>query len=212
MTSLESSEKELTLSDVLGVLHRQYKTILGTFLIGLGLGSVYIFSSPTLYTSKVDLLIGSKNYYSGTINNYPIESTEQITHIYSQEGVTITPIKNTSIIQISASNVDLNQSRSKALSTANKIIATHEIMLDDFMLGAQENKLLRKSTSITYSKIIGDITTSTFKYGSPVQKRLSLVAIISGILALLVGICRDLFKRYPTFKAEDTLKDLSSDK
>ena len=196
MNNLESNEVTIGIIDVINFVQRQYKTIILVFMVCASISAIFLFTRPAIYKSSIDIMVGSKNYFTGSINSYTIETPEQIKYIHSTNGVEITPIKNTSIIRITAATEDANQSKFLASNTANKIIDLHNSMLDDFVFDLRNNKDLKKSATTSPSKIIGDIQNSIIEFGQPIEKRLLLALACSVLIALIFAILKDVIKRY----------------
>lgn len=165
-------------------------------MVCASISAIFLFTRPTIYKSSVDIMIGSKNYFTGSINSYVIETPEQIKYIHSIDGIEIMPIKNTSIIRVTATTEDPNQSKLLASNAAEKIINLHNTMLDEFLFGLRNNKDLKKSATISPSKIIGDIQNSIIQFGQPIERRLILALSCSILIALFFAILKDVIKRY----------------
>ena len=196
MNNSESNELTIGIADIIYFVQRQYKTIILVFMVCASISAIFLFTRPTIYKSSVDIMIGSKNYFTGSINSYVIETPEQIKYIHSIDGIEIMPIKNTSIIRVTATTEDPNQSKLLASNAAEKIINLHNTMLDEFLFGLRNNKDLKKSATISPSKIIGDIQNSIIQFGQPIERRLILALSCSILIALFFAILKDVIKRY----------------
>lgn len=66
-TNLESTNNdEISWTDVKGFLHRQYRLLIGSFVLLFGLVASYVFCQPTLYQSKSSVLIGERFFFASS--------------------------------------------------------------------------------------------------------------------------------------------------
>lgn len=204
MNNSESNEAVIGIEDIIYFIGRQYRTIILVFVACTIISAIFIFTRPDIYKSSIDIMIGTKNYFTGSINSYSIETPEQIKYIHSNSNIEITPIKNTSIIRVTATTNDASQSKFLATNTAEKIVNLHNIMLDEFLSGLSNNKDLKKSATTSPSRIIGDIQNSIIAFGQPIERRLLFALICSALVALIYAILKDILKRYMSTNQKTT--------
>ncbi|WP_152978987.1 hypothetical protein [Pseudomonas corrugata] len=207
MKANEFSNDDISIFEIYNFFSRQTRTIIITFLLVLAIGLGYTASRPTLYKSTSTVTTGnSLSLYSDTLT--PLERPEEIVYKYSRTA-TITPIKNTNIVEVSSVTEDPKQSIENINLTVKKITESQKTIYQT----QEQNfvkyvELLRISdaantrildilqtaskSSNTYSS---EILTEELPYSGKFKINLVLVSLSAVFVALFTGAVKELFRR-----------------
>ena len=196
------ADDEISLADVVLFAKRQYKKFLSIFIFCVLVVCAFIFTRPTLYESKADLLIGSKYFFLQNSQQDSqqnlIETADQVKFLYSGN-VNITPQKKTAIITLTATNEVSKDSQQALETTIEKIISEHRKILGEkrseavLLLQALQNTstkdvllVIDSASSANMTKQISEISTSAIPYGGLLKKGLSIGLLISAFIAFVI--------------------------
>lgn len=207
MKANEFSNDDISIFEIYNFFARQTRTIIITFLLVLAIGLGYTASRPTLYKSTSTVTTGnSLSLYSDTLT--PLERPEEIVYKYSRTA-TITPIKNTNIVEVSSVTEDPKQSIENINLTVKNITESQKTIYQT----QEQNfvkyvELLRISdaantrildilqtaskSSNTYSS---EILTEELPYSGKFKINLVLVSLSAVFAALFTGAVKELFRR-----------------
>ena len=188
MNDNNAYDSDLTIEDVVIFLKEQYKTICITFLVCILCSCVYLFTRPTLYESRADLMVGNA-----------IESADQIKYLYSNDAQ-INPIKNTSIIQVIATSNSAELSKQAVADTVKRIIDRHnDLFLEkkkraiDLIKATNNNnkqlfELIDTTSTLTSTKEVNPISTISLPYSGLLKKGLIISFSLSVLFSLLLSL------------------------
>ncbi len=207
MRANEISNKEISIFEIYAFFTRQIKVILIIFLIVCAAGIAYSITRPTLYMSTSSVTIG-KSVSLGTSTVTLLESPEVIAYKYSNIA-TVTPIKNTDIVNISSANKDRKQSIENVKSTIGKIIDNQKeiyqaqeknfIKYIEFLniTDTANDKLLDilKTASKSSATQSSEVVTTELPYSGKIKKTLLLTFILALFVAFAIGGLKELIRR-----------------
>ncbi|HDS1770194.1 MULTISPECIES: hypothetical protein [Pseudomonas] len=201
------SNEEISLVEIYTFFARQAKTIAIAFLLTFAVGLGYTLTRPVLYTSISSVTSGNSISLSSSIL-VPLEKPEEITYKYSSTA-TITPIKNTSIVQVSSTTENQKKSIENVKSTIKEITNSQKRIYQD-----QEQKLLQyiellnisddmkiraldllqtaSRSSATHSS---EIVTTELPFSGKLKTYLFLSFFLAALVSLFVGAIIEAFRR-----------------
>ena len=115
---------EIEIIDIWRFFQRQFAFIAVITFSLMAIALVYGITRPTVWQSSVSLIIGEKYFLQQQL---PIESFEEIKYKYSKNA-TISQVKNTRIVEISATTLSKEQSLENINAAENQI---HQQQLDE---------------------------------------------------------------------------------
>jgi uncharacterized protein involved in exopolysaccharide biosynthesis len=188
MNENNAYESDLTIEDVVIFLKEQYKTICITFIVCILSSCVYLFTRPTFYESKTDLLVGNS-----------IESADQIKYLYS-DTAQIIPIKNTSVIQVVATSNSAELSKQAVADTVKRILDRHnELVLEkkqramDLIKATSNNnkqliELIDTASTLAPTKQVNPVSTTSLPYSGLLKKGVGISFAMSAFFSLLLAL------------------------
>ena len=197
---------EIELIDIWRFFQRQYAFIAVIAFSLMTIALAYGITRPTVWQSSVSLIIGEKYFLQQQL---PIESFEEIKYKYSKNA-TISQVKNTRIVEISATTLSKEQSLENINATVNQILKSHKQIADDkraelfgmlHSLGIDKSPLidairvLDSASGATTTRQLGEANTVEKPYGGMLQKTVGLGAILSVFIALALALARDFVAR-----------------
>jgi capsular polysaccharide biosynthesis protein len=205
---ISNSEDEMEFIDIYRFLKRRYLLILKVFIFSFLLLLLFAVTRPTLYESKVNLLIGENYFFINQASSQRIESPEELTHKYSSKA-TIKPIKNTRIVELSVATSNREESINKISLLIDLIVNEHKRVLEDKeqkfkalinnLVWNQQSKLellrvIDNASNSSSTKAISDIITEEKKYGGIFNKLIGIGFFGCLIFSLIIAIIGDYFE------------------
>lgn len=204
-----TTSDEINLMDVCHFFHRQRNLLASLFVAFFGLTAIYVFFQPTLYQTKGSVLIGERFFFVQPaqlqVQNL-IEPPDQIKYRLSAQA-TITPIKNTRIIEITskrdsaqAAQEDVSQGIHAILTAHADAIQNKRIEFLKFLAATKAPSkdlvdLIDIATASTSSKQISDTQTVVMPYSGLLAKGLGIGLLASLFFALTLSIVVDQIQR-----------------
>lgn len=207
-TTLQESD-EIDLIDIFNFLKRQCLLILIIAITISSIAFIYAVNQPTIWQSKVSLLIGEKLYFYQPQQPQLIESLEDIKYRYSK-GVDISIIKNTRIIELSSTQGNKEMSVSNVNAAKDLIISNHKKILEDKKINFLElidatsknntariefMNLIDNASNSTETRELIEIKTEEKKYSGKFLKIMGIGIFLSLVLAFTVALIKDYIKR-----------------
>lgn len=200
--STENNDYENDFKSLFVFIQRQFKVMTLAFVAIFIISIIYAISKPTLYQSKVSLLIGEKLYFLQ--QQQLIENIDEIK--YTNNEITVIPIKNTRIIILQATNESPELAQQAINLAAEKLIVKHNELLtkkrNEFtellnsvttgtLITAELIKLLDNASNSNATRTISAVSTSTLKYSGYFTQIVGTGFIISFLFALALGLAKD---------------------
>lgn len=201
------SKDEISLSEIYLFFVGQVRTIAIVFFVLLSLGFVYAMTRPTLYVSVASVIVGD-SINLGSSTSKQLESPEVVVYKYSSSA-TITPVKNTSIVEVSAIAEDRKSSIQKVQISISSIVTAQNDIYQ-----SQENKFIKylailevtdttkmqilnilqdaSSSSATHSS---EIATTELPYSGKIYKIMFATILIAALAALAAGAIKEFVMR-----------------
>lgn len=204
---VQQYERELELIDVWHFIQRQRMFLAVVFLSIAGLTFTYAITRPTTWQSRVSIVVGEKLFFLQQ-QQLQIESSEEMKYRYSKNA-TITPIKNTRIIEITTTANSKELAIEQATIKLNEIIANHNQIFEDKKIEfvrlidalSQDNinktellRLLDNASSSTITKQLSDINTEEKRYSGMLMKILGNGTFIGLAITFLLAGIKDYFE------------------
>ena len=204
--SIENNDYENDFKSLFVFIQRQFKVMTLAFLVIFIFFIVYAISKPTLYQSKVSLLIGEKLYFLHQEQQQQllIENIDEIQ--YTNNAIKVIPIKNTRIIEFQATNESAELAQQAINLAVEKLILKHNELLikkknefsellNSFTTGTLNTpeliKLLDNASNSNATRTISTVSTSTLKYSGYFTQIVGVGFIISLFFALALGLAKD---------------------
>jgi len=200
--SIENNDYENDFKSLFDFIQRQFKIMTLAFVAIFIISIAYAISKPTLYQSKVSLLIGEKFYFLQ--QQQLIENIDEIK--YTNNEITVIPIKNTKIITLQATKQSPELAQQAITLAAENLIAKHNEILtkkrNEFtellnivttgtLNTAELIKLLDNASNSNATRTISAVSTSTLKYSGYFTQIVGVGFIISLFFALALGLAKD---------------------
>lgn len=212
-TNLESTNNdEISWTDVEGFLHRQHRLLFSSFVLLFGLVATYVFCQSTLYQSKSSVLIGERFFFASSQSQNPVgtllESPEQIKYRFTN--VTITPIKNTRVVEISSKRENVSDAEADVQQCVETLLVNHAEALKakhaEFVTFLQvtkashkENMALIDAASVSSaSKPYTPMQTTVLPFGGLLLKGLGIGLLGCAFAALVISLIADQIQRHRT--------------
>lgn len=193
------TKDEISLSEIYIYIIGEVRTISIVFFVLLSLGVAYAMTRPTLYMSVASVIVGNSISLDSSTSKQ-LENPEVVVYKYSH-GATITPVKNTNIVEVSAIAEDRKSSIQKVKISINDIVKAQNDIYQN-----QENKFIKylaileitdttkmqilsilqdaSSSSATHSS---EIATTELPYSGKIYKIMFSTILIATLAALAAG-------------------------
>jgi len=204
-TTLENNDDEIDLRTVVDFVKRQFKLMALTFIAILIIAIAYALSKPTLYQSKVSLVIGERMYFS---QQQLIENIDEIK--YELSDISVVQIKNTRIIELQATNESADIAQQSINLAVDKLIMKHNELLDrkknEFVellknvvssdiMKTELIKLLDNASNSNKTRPTSSVSTTTLRYSGRFTQIVGIGFIIAFIASLVIGLIKDLIEK-----------------
>ena len=215
MTQTQQNDNEVELIYIWYFIQRQRLFLAIVFISISAITVIYAITRPTIWQSRVSLVVGERLFFLQQAPPQQIESLDEIKYKYSQNTV-ITPIKNTRIIEISTTANSKDLAVEQVEMTMNAIIFNHKQIFENkkiefvSLLNAisKENsnrtelvRLLDNASNSTLTKQLSDINTEKKPYSGMLLKILSIGSFIGLALAIFLATIKDYLERKTTPRA-----------
>jgi uncharacterized protein involved in exopolysaccharide biosynthesis len=205
----ENTEDEIELIDVWRFFKRQQKILLSVFLLSIAIALLFAITRPTTWQSRTSLVVGERLFFLQQQQQQLIESIDELKYKF-QSSVVITPVKNTRIIELTATDISKDAALSQLKKSTDAIIASHQQILDakkaefvsllsaiskDEASKAELMRLLDNASNSSMTKHFSEVSIEEKKYSGLLTKSI-LIGLFAGLfLALTVAIGKDYLER-----------------
>ena len=208
-THIENNDDEIDLKTVVDFLKRQLNILVATFTVTLLVTLTYALSMPTLYQSKVSVLIGEKMYFLQQQQQNLIENIEELK--YTNVDLTINAIKNTRFVEVSAigdsveiSQIKLKQAIENITNKHNELLTKKRAEFAELLkvvasTGTNTNELINlldNASNSNKTKTTSSLSTTTLRYSGRFTQIVGVGFIVALSLALFFGLIKDLIEKH----------------
>jgi hypothetical protein len=197
--------EEISLIDIWNFIHRQYIFITIVFLLVAGTAFSYAMTRPTTWESQVSLMVGERLFFIEQQQQQQIEGSAEIVYRYSGSAL-IKPIKNTRIVEISASAESKELSVENINKIKNEIINNHKLIFEDKKLsfenlmsalykdGTNKTEIFRvfdNASNSSLTRQLGEVKTIEKAYSGMFLKIFGAGSVLGLFLAFLLALGKD---------------------
>ena len=207
-THIESNDDEIDLKKVVDFVKRQSNVLVATFTVTLLIALTYALSMPTLYKSKVSVLIGERIYFQ----QQPIENIDEIKYAFKDiKDISASLVKNTRIVELQATNESLETAQQTINLAVEKLILKHNELFSkkksEFtellksVTSSTDNKreiinILDNASNSNKTRVTSSLNTTTLRYSGRFTQIVGVGFIVALSLALFLGLTKDLIEKH----------------
>jgi capsular polysaccharide biosynthesis protein len=209
-----NTEDEIELIDVWRFIQRQQKLMVTVFLFTVAIALLFAITRPTTWQSHTSLIVGERFFFLQQQQQQQqqqqlIESIDELKYKF-QSSVAITPIKNTRIIELSATDVSKEAALTQLKKTTESIIASHQQILDakknefvkllsaisrDDASKTEMMRLLDNASNSSMTKQFSEVSIEEKQYSGLLIKATSIGLFVGLVLAVAIGLVKDYLDR-----------------
>jgi uncharacterized protein involved in exopolysaccharide biosynthesis len=201
---------EIELIDIYNIVKRQFKFFIIAFLIYQIFIILFAVTRPTLWQASVSLIIGEN-----LLRQQQIENSDEIKYRYSKSA-TITPVRNTRIIEITVSDQTKDDAFSQIEKIKNELILQHKQLLDE-----KRNEIMRlinstgkdvnikelleyidSASNLNVTKQINDINVEQIRFSGFFHKSYGIFSFIGLIVIGALSILKDYLEKNVIIRSE----------